>query len=126
MTTKIETRQLYNRADLASLIAGDRVKIEADVGSGFEDESYLAVYEGCKKGKITFLSLQSEGGITLVRDTVRDQDISFDETGDLIIPGVTDDGDLVEGEAYEITSPEQERKYAKELQLLRQAGLYRG
>ena len=122
MTTNPETKRVYNQADLASLVAGDRVKLDYD--SEEHDTSNLAVYMGIKKGRITFLTVSSyEGKPLLAKEEVAIEDLSFDEDGTL----VADDVEPINAYDYEqVTSPQNQRRYAKILNLLRQAGLYHG
>src|SRR3989344_3581501 len=122
MRNKPETKRVYNQADLASLVAGDRVKLDYD--SEEHDTSNLAVYMGIKKGRITFLTVSSyEGKPLLAKEEVAIEDLSFDEDGTL----VADDVEPINAYDYEqVTSPQNQRSYAKILNLLRQAGLYHG
>ena len=121
--TAPETKRLYNHSDLTSLVAGDRVKLDYDSDEE-HDTSNLAVYMGIKKGRITFLTISSyEGKPLLAKEEVAIEDLSFDEDGTL----VADDVEPINAYDYEqVTSPQNQRRYAKILNLLRQAGLYHG
>lgn len=114
-----ETKRLYTQEDLASLVAGDRVKL--DTGSeDREDNSYLAVYEGSKGNKVHFLApVHYEGRvIAFERKTIPNENIFFDNHGDLLIVDVEEE----KTDYYEIS--QNRRRHKKELNLLRQARLY--
>ena len=123
MANKPETRMIHTEADLASLVAGDRVKLDYD-SEGEDDASNLAIYMGTKKGKINFLTVSSyEGKILLAKEEVALEDLSFDEDGTL----VADEFEPINSyDYYEITSPPHQKKYVKILDLLQKAGLYHG
>ena len=115
MTNKPETRLVYSKNDLGSLVAGDRVMID-ELGDG---DHYLAVYEGSFQGKKSFLNLVIERGCHyLTRIMVDSDDISFDGQGRLETGCSTSD------EVYEFL-PSEDWRYVKELSLLQQSGLYK-
>ncbi|MDP3734200.1 MAG: hypothetical protein Q8R37_03140 [Nanoarchaeota archaeon] len=116
------TKRVYTYVDLDSLVAGDRVKL--DYGSEYYDGAYLAVYEGRVGERRIFLSIDHDDRMTaIVREVIHNENISFDQTGDLVVDGLDED----EGQGYyEIDTPERRECLKTELKLLQQAGLYHG
>jgi len=115
MTTNPETKRVYNQADLASLVAGDRVILSLTSEEERRQASYA--YGGVSGNDVLFLSYD-DSMLEILK--VKQEGLSLDGLGNLVVTELEDmELILLVESSYNITG-----LYEKELTLLEKAGLY--
>lgn len=126
MTAKPETKRVYNQGDLASLVAGDRVKLDFKLDFPSADEKELFAYEGVSEGRVKFLTYNDSNG-NIERAKIKFDNLSFDGLGNLVVKDLSlEDCDFYSPDHKTFLLDKHLADVEKDLALLQQAGLYRG